>query len=83
MSKFGWPSAFYMPASITVVWCVLWWYMVADTPEEHPRISEAEKKYIKEALGDKVKKTKVSFHILWRRYTLLFSISRYLGRCGI
>ncbi|KAH9639340.1 hypothetical protein HF086_012950 [Spodoptera exigua] len=58
MEKFGWASAFYVPAALTLVWCFFWWYLVADTPSEHPRITEAEKNYILDALGDKVKKSK-------------------------
>ncbi|XP_030040391.2 sialin isoform X1 [Manduca sexta] len=58
MEKFGWESAFYVPAGLTLVWCGFWWYLVADTPGEHPRITEAEKTYILDALGDKVKKSK-------------------------
>lgn len=55
IEKCGWESAFYVPAALTIVWCGFWWYLVADTPSEHPRITEAEKKYIQDALGDKVK----------------------------
>ncbi|XP_072944844.1 sialin-like isoform X2 [Epargyreus clarus] len=58
LEKFGWASAFYVPAALTFVWCAFWWYLVADTPNEHPRITEAERKYITDALGDKVKKSK-------------------------
>ncbi|XP_026725730.1 sialin-like isoform X2 [Trichoplusia ni] len=58
MEKFGWASAFYVPAVLTLVWCVFWWYLVADTPVDHPRITDAERKYILDALGDKVKKSK-------------------------
>ncbi|CAB3234050.1 unnamed protein product [Arctia plantaginis] len=58
MEKFGWASAFYVPGVLTLVWCGFWWYLVADTPSEHPRISESEKKYISEALGDKVNNSK-------------------------
>ncbi|KAJ0174659.1 hypothetical protein K1T71_009767 [Dendrolimus kikuchii] len=57
IEKCGWESAFYVPAALTIIWCVFWWYLVADTPSEHPRISEAENKYIQDALGDKVKKS--------------------------
>lgn len=66
MERFGWASAFYVPAALTFVWCFFWWYLVADTPSDHPRISDAERKYILEALGDKVKKSKVK---------LIFAIS--------
>lgn len=63
MDKFGWASAFHVPGVLTLIWCGFWWYLVADTPEDHPRITEAEKKYILEALGDNVKKSKVQ---IWR-----------------
>lgn len=59
MDKFGWASAFHVPGVLTFIWCGFWWYLVADTPEDHPRITDAEKKYILEALGNNVKKTKV------------------------
>ncbi|KAM3965897.1 sialin-like isoform 1-T1 [Aphomia sociella] len=58
IEKFGWASAFYVPAAITFVWCFFWWYLVADAPIEHPRISDSERKYILDALGDKVQKSK-------------------------
>ncbi|CAK1555783.1 unnamed protein product [Leptosia nina] len=58
MEKFGWASAFYVPAALCFVWCGFWWYLVADTPNDHPRITSAEKKYIMDALGDKVKTSK-------------------------
>lgn len=63
IEKFGWASAFYVPAAITLVWCVVWWFLVADTPTEHPRISDSERKYILDALGNKVTKSKVSQYL--------------------
>ncbi|CAG4956010.1 unnamed protein product [Parnassius apollo] len=58
LEKYGWSYAFYVPAAITFVWCAFWWYLVADTPAEHPRISEQERKYILDALGNNVKNSK-------------------------
>ncbi|XP_047535676.1 sialin-like [Vanessa atalanta] len=58
LERYGWPSAFYVPAALTFIWCGFWWYLVADTPTEHPRISISERKYILDALGDKIKKSK-------------------------
>uniref|UniRef100_A0A2A4J4W4 Major facilitator superfamily (MFS) profile domain-containing protein n=1 Tax=Heliothis virescens TaxID=7102 RepID=A0A2A4J4W4_HELVI len=58
MAHFGWPSAFYVPAVAALVWSFLWWYLVADTPQEHKTISEAERAYILGAIGDKVTKSK-------------------------
>ncbi|KAI8439395.1 hypothetical protein MSG28_013198 [Choristoneura fumiferana] len=58
VEKFGWASAFYVPGALALIWCALWWYLVADTPADHPRISDTERKYISDALGDKVQKSK-------------------------
>lgn len=54
IENFGWDYAFYVPGIIAIVWCVFWWFLVYDSPVQHPRISETEKQYILEALGDKV-----------------------------
>lgn len=59
IEKCSWTSAFYVPAALTMLWCIVWWYLVADTPQEHPRITDTERKYILDALGDKVQKSKV------------------------
>lgn len=37
---------------------LLWYYVVSDTPDSHPRISSDEKEYILKSLGGSVKKTK-------------------------
>lgn len=58
LERYGWASAFYVPAALTFIWAGFWWYLVADTPADHPRITVTEKKYITDALGDKIKKTK-------------------------
>lgn len=42
----GWPSAFYVFGGLSILWCFLWYFLVTEKPECHPRISEEEKKYI-------------------------------------
>ncbi|XP_064630117.1 sialin-like isoform X2 [Lineus longissimus] len=42
----GWPSIFYVLGTASTIWCILWLCLVSDSPMEHPRISEIEKKYI-------------------------------------
>jgi hypothetical protein len=36
------------------MWSLLWFVLVYDTPLQHPRITDTEKKFILEAIGDKV-----------------------------
>ncbi|RWS25487.1 Sialin-like protein [Leptotrombidium deliense] len=43
----GWPTSFYIIASIGFVWSVAWFVFMTDLPEKHPRISEEELKFIK------------------------------------
>jgi ACS family sodium-dependent inorganic phosphate cotransporter len=39
----GWPSVFYVTGTIALTWTICWFYLVYDSPEQHPRISEDEK----------------------------------------
>ena len=47
----GWPLAFYVFGALGVVWSVVWWFVVFDSPASHPRISLQEKEYIAASLG--------------------------------
>lgn len=60
----GWPSVFYVFGVLGCVWFVFWLYLVYDSPEEHPRITQEEYDYILINQGDE----KVHKHakIPWR-----------------
>ncbi|XP_067659166.1 uncharacterized transporter slc-17.2-like [Haliotis asinina] len=49
----GWGSVFYVPGAVSVLWCLLWFLLIASTPAEHPRISKRERNYIIRSLGEK------------------------------
>lgn len=42
----GWPSAFYLFGTLSVLWGVAWFLLVHDRPESHPRISAKELSHI-------------------------------------
>ncbi|XP_011343507.1 putative inorganic phosphate cotransporter isoform X2 [Ooceraea biroi] len=42
----GWPSIFYVFGIIGIVWCIAFLIWVYEDPEQHPTITEDEKKYI-------------------------------------
>ena len=42
-----------LPGGISVAWCVLFYFTIWDKPDENPRISEAELRYLERELGDK------------------------------
>ncbi|XP_063974434.1 putative inorganic phosphate cotransporter isoform X2 [Diachasmimorpha longicaudata] len=46
----GWPSIFYVFGAVGTIWCVAFLIWVHEDPEQHPKISEEEKKYILSAL---------------------------------
>ncbi|XP_076752859.1 sialin-like [Xylocopa sonorina] len=53
-SAFNWGAAFHVTSLLGVIWYCFWFFLVHDTPQQHPRISEEEKKYILENLADSV-----------------------------
>jgi ACS family sodium-dependent inorganic phosphate cotransporter len=46
----GWSSIFYFFGSLSLIWFVIWWVVVAESPDEDTRISETELMYIKDSL---------------------------------
>lgn len=59
MAILDWQYVFYATGGITLTWYAFWWYLVYDTPAQHPRISNAEQKYLERAIGDSVASHKV------------------------
>lgn len=49
-SSSGWPSIFYSTGLAGVIWAVVWLILGADSPDTHPRISRAEREFIKSSL---------------------------------
>ncbi|XP_044759367.1 sialin-like isoform X2 [Coccinella septempunctata] len=50
IEKWGWPTSFFVPAVVAVLWSGLWFYVVSDSPQENRGISEAERSYIENSL---------------------------------
>lgn len=47
----GWDWAFYVCGIIVLVWTLLFYILVRDSPEDHPFMSAKEKKYITESMA--------------------------------
>ncbi len=58
-ASLGWESVFYVFGAIGVGWFVFWAAFVTSSPDQHRCISEYEKRYIEEAIGDGVEKTAI------------------------
>jgi ACS family sodium-dependent inorganic phosphate cotransporter len=44
--KFGWQSVFYITGSMSLFWSLIWFYLIYDSPQQHPRISHKEKQLL-------------------------------------
>lgn len=51
-SPLGWPSIFYAFGSAGIVWCIVWFIFVTNTPAKNKWISEEEKTYLEDALSN-------------------------------
>lgn len=60
MVNYGWASAFHVPALVTILLTVVWFFIVYNRPGEHPRISRDEQVYIERSLGNTVSNKSVS-----------------------
>jgi ACS family sodium-dependent inorganic phosphate cotransporter len=63
---FGWPSVFYVTGTLGLLWALAWFYLVYDSPGQHPRISIVEKEKLENKIQNKshlVKKQKTP----WRK----------------
>nr|CAD7441645.1 unnamed protein product [Timema bartmani] len=47
-----WALVFYVFGAVGVLWYLLWYCFVYDSPKEHPRITKEEKRYIETSLGN-------------------------------
>nr|CAD7447699.1 unnamed protein product [Timema bartmani] len=50
-SAAGWPSVFYLFGGVGLLWCVVWFFLGADSPASHKWISQDEKLYIEASLA--------------------------------
>lgn len=67
IASLGWESVFYVTGGIGIIWSVAWFLLVYDSPSQHPRISDEERRYIQESIGSTAT-TKVTAAIVKRQY---------------
>jgi len=61
----GWEYVFYITGGFVLGWTALWFVLVYDSPQEHPRISEDEKHYILTSLNIKESTNSKGFAVSW------------------
>ncbi|KAK2713724.1 hypothetical protein QYM36_009564 [Artemia franciscana] len=66
INKLGWEAVFYIEGCIGFVWTFFWLLLVFDSPDTHPRISKAEKKYIRTSIANDASPTKKVASVPWK-----------------
>lgn len=55
IAHWGWRHVFYTTGTIGVAWCILWYLLAFNTPEQHPRITATELLYIETNIDKEIK----------------------------
>ncbi|CAH1790135.1 unnamed protein product [Owenia fusiformis] len=63
----GWDSIFYVFGILCILWLFLWMFHGYDSPRDHPRISEAEREFIEDSIGQYDPKELKPSDIPWKR----------------
>jgi len=61
----GWESIFYVMGAVAFLWCILWEFLVADSPSKQRHITQKERALIENALAGQLEHAEVlcfSFH---------------------
>ncbi|PNF28216.1 Sialin [Cryptotermes secundus] len=66
IASLGWESVFYVTGVVGLVWSIAWFFLVFDSPAQHPRISEEERRYIESSIGGATSHGKVH-RVPWLR----------------
>jgi ACS family sodium-dependent inorganic phosphate cotransporter len=68
---FGWQWVFYVLGGLAAIWCILWIFLVFDSPQQHPRLHPEEKKLFHFSLSaaaaeGKMTKKKMKLSVPWK-----------------
>lgn len=84
ITRYSWRAAFWFSAALGVVAALVWWRAARDTPQEHPSVTPAELREIREGLNlheaaSMEKKPVISWRAIFRRRDLLALIASYFS----
>uniref|UniRef100_A0A0A1WUT5 Putative inorganic phosphate cotransporter n=1 Tax=Zeugodacus cucurbitae TaxID=28588 RepID=A0A0A1WUT5_ZEUCU len=77
-SRWGWPSTFYLPGILGLIWSALWYVFGASTPRDCRHISLEEREMIENSLGHNkqaVEEVNTKHPVPWKR---IFTSKRFL-----
>nr|CAD7444298.1 unnamed protein product [Timema bartmani] len=58
ITSLGWEYVFYFTGGLSVIWSCAWWFLVHDSPAQHPHITTYEREYLERSLGKSVEQKK-------------------------
>lgn len=67
---FGWESIFYLFGALVCIWYVVWLFLIRETPDKDPFITEKERKYIQRTIGATKKENEPSPSVPWLKIFL-------------
>ncbi|XP_020280046.1 sialin [Pseudomyrmex gracilis] len=67
-TSLGWGASFHATSLLGLIWYFFWHFLVYDSPQQHPRISDDEKNYIVENIADSVNEKNIQ--IPWKSIIL-------------
>jgi ACS family sodium-dependent inorganic phosphate cotransporter len=67
VASMGWPAAFYIFGAVGLVWVALWYLFGASSPEQHPTITDAERRQIVEGRGASLERGPIPWRVLLTR----------------
>ncbi|XP_067005496.1 putative inorganic phosphate cotransporter isoform X2 [Anabrus simplex] len=56
VEEWGWRESFYVFGGVVLFFSIFWIWLIRDSPDKHPRISEKELTYIEERIGTNVER---------------------------
>ncbi|XP_041982184.1 sialin isoform X2 [Aricia agestis] len=62
----GWASVFYVMGGLSCIWCVLWVFLVQDSPQQQRIITQEERDMIVESLGNTEETSKKKQPVPWK-----------------
>uniref|UniRef100_A0A1L8DET6 Putative permease of the major facilitator superfamily protein n=2 Tax=Nyssomyia neivai TaxID=330878 RepID=A0A1L8DET6_9DIPT len=62
----GWASVFYATGGVGLLWSIMWFMTIYESPATHPRITAEERREIEEAIGSTTSKKRPSY-VPWKQ----------------
>uniref|UniRef100_A0A146KJP9 Sialin n=2 Tax=Lygus hesperus TaxID=30085 RepID=A0A146KJP9_LYGHE len=66
IAAFNWESVFYVTGILGLLWTLAWYFLVFDSPGQHPRITKKEKDYLEASIGASSKQKK-AYAVPWKQ----------------